>query len=414
MGQPVVTVASGGRPVVVSTNGFGMPVDEATNGRGIPVTQVTAYGMPVIYVTGGNPIVSPVLTLTSPTTDTTPDFTLTGDLAAADVIRFQYANNSSFTGATDITHTITAPEDAANSFSFSTGALANGTWYFRARVERPVIGNSNYSNVVTETIATSSYAGPGDVVASAAAWWGLRAYNAAYATGSNPAIDIVKGSDGTAPMTINILSSGALDVATILALGYAVRVSKIYDQSGHSIHLTQPTLSKMPVLTIASSVPTMVFDGVDDFLGGGAGAFTMTQPFTYSGVFTPNSAQANSDVISSQFSECDLTFNNGTPVNAYMYAGTISAQVTCDIGSYHAVQALYNNTTSKLDVDGSNTTVSAGTGAPTSTSVALGSFASGGGLFAPVSLREAGMWNLGFTAGNITSMSSNQHTYWGF
>jgi hypothetical protein len=137
----------------VSTNGFGMPVDEATNGLGIPVTQVTAFGMPVIYVTGGNPIISPVLTLTSPTTDNTPDFTLTGDLAAADVVRFQYANNSSFTGATDITHTITAPEDAANSFSFSTGALADGTWWFRARVERPVIGNSGWSNTVTETIA---------------------------------------------------------------------------------------------------------------------------------------------------------------------------------------------------------------------------------------------------------------------
>jgi hypothetical protein len=112
--------------------------------------------MPVIYVTGGNPIVSPVLTLTSPVTDNTPDFTLAGDLAAADVTRFQYANNSSFTGATDITHTITAPEDAANSFNFSTGALANGTWYFRARVERPVIGNSGWSNTVSETIATSS------------------------------------------------------------------------------------------------------------------------------------------------------------------------------------------------------------------------------------------------------------------
>jgi hypothetical protein len=156
MAQPVVTVASGGRPVVVSTNGFGMPVDEATNGLGIAVTQVLNFGMPVIYVTGGNPIVSPVLALTSPTTDNTPDFTLTGDLAVNDVTRFQYANNSSFTGATDITHTITAPEDAANAFSFSTGALANGTWYFRARVERPVVGNSAWSNTVTETIVVAS------------------------------------------------------------------------------------------------------------------------------------------------------------------------------------------------------------------------------------------------------------------
>jgi hypothetical protein len=56
MGMPVVTVASGGKPVIEVTNGRGTPVTEAANGKGTPVTKVVGVpsaflpGMPVIYV----------------------------------------------------------------------------------------------------------------------------------------------------------------------------------------------------------------------------------------------------------------------------------------------------------------------------------------------------------------------------
>jgi hypothetical protein len=65
MATPVVTVASGGRPVVDVTAtkpGLGMPVSEATNGFGRAVTKVTPAigglaGVAVTYVTPsvGNP-----------------------------------------------------------------------------------------------------------------------------------------------------------------------------------------------------------------------------------------------------------------------------------------------------------------------------------------------------------------------
>jgi len=60
MALPVVTIASGGLPVVdvalvvPSVPLQGMPVTEATNGRGTPVTKVAASpagGLPVVYVT---------------------------------------------------------------------------------------------------------------------------------------------------------------------------------------------------------------------------------------------------------------------------------------------------------------------------------------------------------------------------
>jgi len=54
MGQPVVTVAAGGLPVVDVTSvapKTGLPVTEAANGYGIAVTKVTGKpGLPVVYV----------------------------------------------------------------------------------------------------------------------------------------------------------------------------------------------------------------------------------------------------------------------------------------------------------------------------------------------------------------------------
>jgi len=108
----------------------------------------------------GAAVTAPVLLLTSGTTDNTPDFTLTGDLALADTVRFQYSTSSGFVGASEITNTIDSTEDAANVLNFSTGALANNTWYFRARIERPGTpepGISAWSNTETITISVASF-----------------------------------------------------------------------------------------------------------------------------------------------------------------------------------------------------------------------------------------------------------------
>ena len=59
----------------------------------------------------------------------------------------------------------------------------------------------------------ATYSGPGDIVSGATAWYGLRAYNAAYATGSNKAINVRRASDNTTQDFL-ILASGALDIAS--------------------------------------------------------------------------------------------------------------------------------------------------------------------------------------------------------
>jgi hypothetical protein len=62
MGWPVVSVASGGLPVVETTRG--LPVSEAANGRGVAVTKVTGRpALPVTFETIG--IVAPPITPTA-------------------------------------------------------------------------------------------------------------------------------------------------------------------------------------------------------------------------------------------------------------------------------------------------------------------------------------------------------------
>jgi hypothetical protein len=51
MGWPVVSGALGLPVIDVSlTTKVGMPVTEAANGFGVPVIKVTAFGLPVVYV----------------------------------------------------------------------------------------------------------------------------------------------------------------------------------------------------------------------------------------------------------------------------------------------------------------------------------------------------------------------------
>src|SRR6187455_3376080 len=102
-----------------------------------PVVSATTFTIVVLDFSLAAPA-APTLTLTSVPTDTTPDFTLTGDLVVGDTVRFQYSTSSGFAGASELTNTIDAAEDTANTINFTTGTLAINTWYFRARIERPV------------------------------------------------------------------------------------------------------------------------------------------------------------------------------------------------------------------------------------------------------------------------------------
>ena len=110
--------------------------------------------LPIVVINVVGPA-APVLDLITDETDTTPDLTLTGDLVVGDTVRFQYSTSAVFSGASELTNTIDAAEDTANAITFTTGALAAATWYFRARIERASEA-SDWSNVETITLVAPS------------------------------------------------------------------------------------------------------------------------------------------------------------------------------------------------------------------------------------------------------------------
>lgn len=261
--------------------------------------------------------------------------------------------------------------------------------------------------------APAPYSGPGDVVSGAIGWWGLRGYSNAYSTGSNPAIDVVDAATGLITTTVNILANGNLDNATILALGYAVKVKKIYDQTGNNMHVTQATLANMPALTqnVIGTLPGMTFSGSQS-LTSGAWTSTTNEPYVFSGVGERTGNTSNfADIIgSASTTDPQLGFSNSAN-NALLYNGIIVSFPGVNDNAFHAMQGLFNAAASSIYVDGS----SSGAVNPSGGSLDIGQMVviGSGDNFLTGIILEAGIWPSDISA-SFSAMNSNQHTYWGF
>ncbi len=418
MGMPVVVSTNGyGLPVTVASTGFGMPCTLATNGLGVPVVQATnGLGLPVTGITfGPQPPAAPTLVLTSANTDTTPDFTLSGDLVVGDTVRFQYSTSAGFGSPSELTNTIDAAEDTANLITFTTGALALGTWYFRARIERPVLGSSNWSNTVTDTIIAPSYTGPGDVVGSAMAFWGVRAYSAA-TIGAN-AIRIIRFSDKVEQNFVT-LSTGELDYAGIVTFlgGSAGRVRTLFDQTGNGRHLTnaldstaQPTRFPIFTATGPNSKGQLNFVAANSHTLQFSGAGSQAQPTTMMAAASRTTAGTDQSLVLAGSSEQQVGYSS-TAHTAKMYAGG-SVTATASDGAFHCLQAIFNGASSNLRVDATDTIGNAST-----SGIGAGTFevgTAGGGQAFGGFLLELGVWPGAFTGTQLTNMDANVSAYYG-
>jgi hypothetical protein len=262
----------------------------------------------------------------------------------------------------------------------------------------------------------SSYVGPGDVVSGATAYWGLRGYNGAYAApGTNPGIDIVKASDGSASQTINILNDGSLDVATIGGLGYAVAVSKMYDQVGTN-HLVQATLADMPTLSLAfvGTRPAMLFTPSQGFTSGSG--ITRAQPFTMSSyvrVTNANSAvqfvfTGNSNLV---YFQADFG-NVPGPIGPDMNAGADVFTTGVAVPAWFGFQTVFNGASSDLNINGTALVGNAGATGFSAETLHVGwSSTADAGLNGYMT--EIGLWPSAFAAsGDSDDMYTNQSAWW--
>jgi hypothetical protein len=266
-----------------------------------------------------------------------------------------------------------------------------------------------------------SYTGPGDVLANATVFYGLRGYNQAYATpGTNPAINVRRASDNTV-RDIAILPNGAVDVATAASFGSGTTLYIVtwYDQTGTGNHCTQPNISLQPklVFNAIGSLPALRFASNAPTYLENANGVTAKLPFTWSLV-------ANSDVALNVFSFYQDSEGGGWAgfgplINgAAVYVGgnygnQAGAAITQNV--YSAVQTVItsggnmlvyvNGTANNMGVTGQH---SYPTGAFT-----IGA-ASGHGAGYNGYYNELVLWPIQLSSSQIAALTANQRAYYRF
>jgi hypothetical protein len=346
------------------------------------------------------------------TTDDTPDFVIDIDasIVAGDDVRLvvQVAGGDWSSPVSDTTQTITAPEDAADQIDLAIGAQANGNYEARAYVIVDAV-SSAASNTVSFTIA--AFSGVGDIHANGFAYYSpARAYNAAYALAGSPAVDLVDQA-GANLVTINMLPSGLIDLASIAAWVTAnsvstIKVNRLYDQTGNGRHLTNGTLSQMATLVLNSlnGLPGLSFvtASATQYVGSN---LTQAQPITFASVYK-RTAVNNAGIIGSNSAPVGLT--GGSVSNTASVSGGTVLSVASTDSTFHAAQAILNGASSYISVDGTSAT---GAGGATGYSASAISVGRANGSSTTSIIMEAMIW-AGANSLNSTQcddINSNQH-----
>lgn len=259
---------------------------------------------------------------------------------------------------------------------------------------------------------SAAYVGPGDIVSGATAFWGLQAYNAAYAApGTNSAINIRRASDN-ASTNIVILKTGLLDVATAstFCASTTCYIDDWYDQTGNGNTLLQFTAAAQPqlVFNCIGSLPCASLNGTQDMyvlsLSSSGSSIWMMLEGERTGNFTGQSDglfSGNGPFIGWP----------GTANQALLFSGSSALTAAATDSALHAIQGVINGSAGTLDVDGVSTSASVGT-ATFGGLVYVGS-GSGGAFYLTGEITEAGVWLLAPTSAQQSAMHSNMASRWG-
>ncbi|MDA9521637.1 hypothetical protein XI06_15110 [Bradyrhizobium sp. CCBAU 11434] len=440
----------------------------------LPLTQPLMLALPAatLETTGSGGPAAPVLAMDPSwnSSQARPIFDIDAAFAVGggDDLQFEYQTpGAGWSSPTVVHHTVLSGEISGIQVSLGIGALASGNWEARCKFAHSPPNYSGYSNVQPFTIAAAqnltlqagtgafvitgtpmvtgvdrvlavapgifnvtgfpatlskvaaAYNGPGDVFSSAWAWYSpARAYSSAYAAGLGPVMDVVDQA-GANQITINILSTGFVDVASLNAWISAhsvtsVCVKKLYDQSGNGRDVVQATLANMPRLVL-SATPLGTLPVLDGTSGTTcylqtASTFSISQPMTYSAVQKRTSGTANGGSIGAAngatFAGC------GTGANLAMASAGAQVTKAATDNAWYALQALVNTTSSALNVGGSDTAgLSMGTQTWASTNMRL---LRAGSLQFMGHVAEVGMWTVTSTATDRNNLYANQHGPYGY
>jgi hypothetical protein len=225
---------------------------------------------------------------------------------------------------------------------------------------------------------------------------------------------LLTATTGTTGTTVNATAPTGLGTVVITGGTISVCTIKIvYDQTGNSCNLTQATITTRPILTINAigSLPGMQFSTANSTNLLGTCNLIQAQPLSASLVVNQSGAlPGNGFVLSDNNAGAGIFFPTAAG-NIALFSGSISASVSVAQGVFHAIQAVFNGSSSTLMVNGVTTSsLNPGTGG-LNTEVSLGGYATF--PFNGLELEE--IYYPGSISGtNQTALNNNQRAYWGF
>jgi hypothetical protein len=268
--------------------------------------------------------------------------------------------------------------------------------------------------------ASGSYVGPGDLVAGAMAWYGLRAYNAAYAAAGGNAATIRRASDNTTT-TIAVLANGQLNTAAATSFCSATTcyVTELFDQSGHGLNATQSATNSQPgfLTSCVGGEPCMTFNGSSQMLN--YTSPVVSAPVTVVAVSIRTGSFTSFGTITQENAHSFTNFRFQTTANTVEFAtllggtlGEITATETDNI--YHSLIGVFNGSSpnSLLAVDGTATSGSMPSG------LIFGGGATGigedpgTGNFLTGQITELGIWGLAFSTAQQAAVCANQSSFY--
>lgn len=256
-----------------------------------------------------------------------------------------------------------------------------------------------------------AYAGPGDIVSGWAFWGGLRAFSAA--TAGTKSANICNSGDANCA-DVNTLANGDFDVATAQATplncggtGGTCTVKTLYDKSGNARDITQATIGNRPTLVFSclGSLPCMAITTSSNMLS--TVTVSASAPVSASAVVEQTATPVTNSIIGDDIHFTSLEFNNTGIIETFCGSAGI-VQNAAD-NSFHAMQGVCASGANAASISADGTTTPG-----TLTPAGLGGGHVRFGIGITGKIAEGGLWLGAFTAGNISSLNSNQHTYWGF
>lgn len=261
--------------------------------------------------------------------------------------------------------------------------------------------------------APAGFQGAGDIVGGAVAAWSTRAYTKA-SIGSN-AIRLRRDSDQS-ESDFTTVTNGGLDLTGITSFKGSANlfVTKMYDQTGNGNDIGQTTAAIQPpfILNGQGTLPVLRFDS--------STAQTLITPSTVVIGNQPSTVSTVAKRTANFTTQQDIILIaggaylggwTGVANTVYLYSGGQPTATATD-NVYHAMQRIYNGLSSDMNVDGTANTGGGGSNNPGTGTVLWcrpNTFPMDGDH------TEYIIWpNLAFSPSQSSSMSANQHSYWGF